>query len=374
MAKLLANGRNNNYQLADVECDTSQYGFPFIQIPKYINNVPKQVKCVATGCGHSIIVDMDGKVYGVGDNSDFQLGSYRDLIYKNLVEIQFRDNHQITWAACGYDYTIFIDSDGKLIYNGRGKIGKIIDLPNPAVFVAAGSNSPVAIDSIGDLYLFNKNIDDQPLHVNFPDPVFDVAQSNFFTIAVTTSGQCYGNGELNPLSSNNNPKEFIEIESLKGIEILYVYAFGKNACAVAADGRVFMRGPGSCGELGNGSFSDSNDFIQCSIKEKVASAALGQSFALFLTRGGTVYTCGKNSLKLQTNKDNISIPTKFRTINEKACFACCGDSHSLVLANNKIIHPGVSHFDVKLSQEMKISCNSAVSNLLDFLNFSRNHL
>lgn len=370
MAKLLANGRNSNYQLGDVECDSSQYGFPFIQVPKCIQNIPKKVKCVATGCGHSVIVDTNGKVYGAGDNTDFQLGSYRDLIYKRLVEIQFRDQHSITWAACGYDYTIFIDSNGKLIYDGKGKIEKIIELPNRAVFVAAGSSSPVAIDSIGDLYLFQRNIDDQPIHVHFPDPVFDVAQSDYFTIAVTTNGTCYGNCELNQSSTDNNPKEFAEIESLKGIEILYVYAFGKNACAVAADGRVFMRGPGSCGELGNGTFSDSEDFIQCSIKEKVASAALGQSFALFLTRGGTVYTCGKNSLNIQSNKDKIPIPTKFRSINEKACFACCGNSHSLVLANNRIIHPGVSHFDVKHGQEIKSSSQSSVSNLLDFLNFS----
>ncbi|OHS96834.1 hypothetical protein TRFO_09723 [Tritrichomonas foetus] len=368
MAKLFVNGRNDNYQLTDVKCDIEQYGLPIVQVPKYIKNTPKKLVCVSTGCGHSIFINEKGKIFGVGDDQNCQLGTSKREIYKDIIEIKMSQKEKVTWAACGYDYTIFVTENGQLIFNGKGKSEITISLPKKAVFVAAGSDAPCAIDRVGDIHLFSKNIEDKPKSFHLPNPVFDIARSNFFTLAVTIDGKCYGNGEF-----NNRKDDFVEIESLKGIKVSHVYAFSRNACAVAADGRVFMRGPGSFGELGNGELNDSNEFVQCSITQNVKSAALGQSFALFITKKGTVFGCGKNSLAslmLGTNQGNISIPAESKHITEKASFACCGNYHSFVITESQIVHPGVSFFNVKLNAKKEASVEPTISNLFKFLDFT----
>lgn len=370
MAILIANGRNEYCQLTDINCDEEELGFPYIKRPKYINNIPKKVSCIATGQGHSIIVDKSGKVFGVGDNTNFQLGSFGELIFKNPVEMKFNNNSKIEWASCGYDYTIFLDEDGQLIYDGKGKVGKIIPLQNKIVFVTAGSKAPVAIDTQGDMFIFDKNFDSAPKMVRLPDPVYDVAVSCFFIIAVTIKGDCYGCMDLNSESAQD-PHCFSLIKSLKGIKIKHVYAFNKNACAVASDGRVFMRGSGSYGELGNGSFEDSNDFVQCSIREKVVAASLGQSFALFLTSNGSVYSCGKNSkgsLMLDSNEARVAIPEKSTCLSETASYVCAGCYHSFVLANNTIVHPGASYFSIE--PHKKKDPEPLISGLFQFLGFN----
>lgn len=65
------------------------------------------------------------------------------------------------------------------------------------------------------------------------------------------------------------PKIYEKYTKRKGIEILYVYAYGKNACTIAADSRAFIHGPGTLSQLGNRNFSNNHDLI----KEKVTSSA-----------------------------------------------------------------------------------------------------
>ena len=370
--KVFASGRNDNFQLTGLKCDVEQFGLPVVEIPQKLKSIPKNLKSVATGLGHSVFVCNNGKVFGVGDNSQNQLGAFDQTQYSTPFELTDADlKSDIVWAACGCDYTIFLNEDGGLIYNGRGKNHIVVHETRKMVYVTAGPEAAAAIDVIGDIHLFQTEINEKPVIVHLPSPVYDVARTNFFVIAVTVDGKCYGSGELNDKKSQY---EFAEIESLKNVKVSRVYAFGKNACVISRDGLVFMRGFGSFGELGNGSFQDSyRTFVQVQIDEKVKTASLGQSFSVFVTKKGHVYGCGKNSmgsLFLGNITGNYCIPAKSKYIKEHATFVCSGNYHSLVITGNEIKHPGYSFFKVQKCKEKKQNLTSTVKNLFNFLDFS----
>ncbi|KAL9652399.1 hypothetical protein ABK040_012054 [Willaertia magna] len=134
---VFCNGNNVQGQLG-VSLPKVNYISYFLQDEKF------KIKKVACGCNHTIFLTKDHKVYGLGFNSFFQLGSPSEFKVKSPTEFNFdflldspieskvkspkelnfnfkKENEYIIDVACGMNHSLFISNFGNVY--GVGKAG-----------------------------------------------------------------------------------------------------------------------------------------------------------------------------------------------------------------------------------------------------------
>lgn len=134
---------------------------------------PLRVKGVFSGCNacHSVIVTDDGKVLTFGRNDKGQLGLGDTETRFTPVVVEKFEGINIVAAACGRSHTLFLDSDGIVYATGDNKMGQCgIDKPSvqqittpqrivfkeakPIVKMACGAEFSMIVDADGRLYSF----------------------------------------------------------------------------------------------------------------------------------------------------------------------------------------------------------------------------
>lgn len=78
----------------------------------------KNIIHMAAGLNHSLCLDYDGKVYGFGDNSSKQIINNREEIIFQPTLIP--DINRIIKVGVGLDYSVFLQGNGELYFNGYG--------------------------------------------------------------------------------------------------------------------------------------------------------------------------------------------------------------------------------------------------------------
>ena len=108
---------------------------------------------IAGGGGHSLFLKSNGSLWGMGDNSDGQLGDGTST--QRLVPIQIISNG-VAAVAAGYNHSLFIKTNGSLWGMGYNVYGQLGDgttatrlSPVPIV-----SNGVVAIAAGNSIYAF----------------------------------------------------------------------------------------------------------------------------------------------------------------------------------------------------------------------------
>lgn len=134
---------------------------------------PIRVKVVASGCNacHSVIVTDDGDVMTFGRNDKGQLGLGDTETRITPTPIEAFKNINIVAAACGRSHTLFLDSNGIVYSCGDNKMGQCgtnqmavqqIVTPTriafkenkPVVRIACGAEFSMIVDIDGRLYSF----------------------------------------------------------------------------------------------------------------------------------------------------------------------------------------------------------------------------
>jgi alpha-tubulin suppressor-like RCC1 family protein len=121
--KLYSCGYNNNGQLG--QNNTTQLLVPTL-IQYFVTN-SITIKNVSGGENYTIFLDSTGKVYSCGINSNGQLGQNNtsQLLVPTRIQYFVTNNIIITNIACGFFHTIFIDSTGKVYSCGEGTYGQL---------------------------------------------------------------------------------------------------------------------------------------------------------------------------------------------------------------------------------------------------------
>lgn len=83
-----------------------------------------QVEC---GHEHTIALSSEGKVYGFGRNTQFQLANTKSTSQQPHL-IQALEGHKITQIACGSGFTMAITETGELIGFGQNSSGQVRDV------------------------------------------------------------------------------------------------------------------------------------------------------------------------------------------------------------------------------------------------------
>ena len=111
----------------------------FTQVTTNINNDVKQVSC---GDFHTFIIKNDGSVYSCGDNANGYLGlgdaNNRNIFNKVTTNI----NNDVKQIACGGNHTIILKNDGSVYscgYNANGQLG-LDNYTNKTTFTQVTTN------------------------------------------------------------------------------------------------------------------------------------------------------------------------------------------------------------------------------------------
>ena len=113
-------GRNDYGQLG---LNDTTYRTTFTQVTTNINNDVKQIAC---GYRHTFIIKNDGTVWACGANSKGQLGLGDTTNRTSFTQVTTNINNDVKQIACGRQHTLILKNDGSVWscgYNEAGQLG-----------------------------------------------------------------------------------------------------------------------------------------------------------------------------------------------------------------------------------------------------------
>jgi len=134
---------------------------------EHINLIPEmKARKVSTGAGHTLIIDIDGKVWVCGSNHYGELGLGDRKIRTSPEQLGM----EAIFISAGVNHSAIIDNEGKLWVFGENKYGqlgledpenKYVPTPLPhhtkIIWVSAGNKHTLFIDQDGNMYGFGSN-------------------------------------------------------------------------------------------------------------------------------------------------------------------------------------------------------------------------
>jgi alpha-tubulin suppressor-like RCC1 family protein len=263
------------------------------------SGAPVEIKAVALGNFHSLVLTSAGQLYAFGDNDDGQLGSPgnvgTNVGESTLTLVAPPDGQGFTQIAAGANHSLAVTSTGQLYAfgdNHDGQLGFAANTttnPTPTLVrfpllpdrpkeqpviteVAAGANDSFALTSAGQLYSFGENTHGQlgtgtnfgnfeptPTRVSLPGQngtITRIAAGADYTFALTSTGQLYGFGN-NVYGQLGLPTATTQTATPTQMELLQphgavtaVAAGGGQTLIVTSTGRLYSLGLNIYGQLG----------------------------------------------------------------------------------------------------------------------------
>jgi alpha-tubulin suppressor-like RCC1 family protein len=112
-------GRNDKHQLGDSSTKSRSDLFAIILDEKVIDG--------ACARGHSLLLTESGKVYGVGNNSNFEAtgGSSKDQDITKFTLVKGLEGVKVVQVAAGIDFSMALSDDGKVYAWGSPQYGQL---------------------------------------------------------------------------------------------------------------------------------------------------------------------------------------------------------------------------------------------------------
>ncbi|MDR1150990.1 MAG: Ig-like domain-containing protein [Bifidobacteriaceae bacterium] len=220
-----------------------------------------------------------------------------------------------TRITAGVSHTIALDPTGQVWTwgaNGDGQLGDpthertaqpiALTALTGIVAVTAGEYHSAAVDSSGQVWAWGNNDHaqaGQPADPEEPDPVLEpvlvdgiadavaVAAGDYFTLALTSTGEVWGWGRSygSRLGIDSRPDSPAPVQVPLPITVTAIAAGGSSALALSADGEVWAWGS---------SMHAGHPAARVDGLESVTAITQGPSHALAVTTDGTLYAFGDN--------------------------------------------------------------------------------
>ncbi|MGP8052460.1 MAG: RCC1 domain-containing protein [Limisphaerales bacterium] len=263
---LWAMGQNTSGQLGD---GTSNWYYNCTNKPEEI--VASNVVAIAAGVDHSLVLKSDGSLWAMGYNIFGQLGDGTNNGTNRPEEIVASD---VTAIAAGYQFSLFLKSDGSLWgmgWNGFGQLGDgtFNDTNQPEEIVASGVTAIAA----GDQH-----------------SLFLKSDGSLWAMGCNVLGQL-GDGSGNYMT--NQPEEIVA----GGVMAIAAGGGSYNGYAhslfLKSDGSLWAMGNNSSGQLGDGTYNDTNQPEEI-VASNVVAVAAGAFHSLFIKSDGSLWAMGNN--------------------------------------------------------------------------------
>jgi alpha-tubulin suppressor-like RCC1 family protein len=338
---------------------------------------------VACGQDHTVFLDSTGKVYSCGDNTNGQLGqnSTTQLLVPTLIQYFVTNNIIITNVACGYRFTLFLDSTGKVYscgLNTNGQLGQnttdtllvptLITSTNISTQtitnVACGEDHAMFVNSIGRVYSCGNNINGQLGHNNTTQLLVPtlITSTNIstriitkvvcgyrFTLFLDSTGRvcCCGlntNGQLGQNTTTQLLVPTIINTNISTRIITNIACKGSHTIFLDSTGIVYSCGLNTNGQLGQ------NTTTQLLIPTQITSTNIsiitnivsGYNHTIFVDPTGKLYSCGLNTNGQlgQNNTTQLLVPTLITSTNistKTITNIICGYNYTIFLENENDI-------------------------------------
>ena len=252
---------------------SGQLGLGQIIITNELTEIPTvALKDVACGFLHTVIVDVDGNLWGTGYNNSGGLGiNARRQDVKDFVKLTH--NLKFIQVACGTNHTLALSSDNKIWVTGKNDVGQIglgsIDGVNQftelkgyrAKQIACGGEHSAFINLNGNLYTFGYNEDGRlsrygnnaiPSKVPILAPIIQVSCGGMHTACIDSNNdiRAFGNNEFGQLGLGEGKPQIRYPEKISGHKAKYVSCGDAHTAFIDVEDHVWGFGNNKYGQLG----------------------------------------------------------------------------------------------------------------------------
>ena len=286
----------------------------FTQVTININNDVKQIAC---GNSHTVILKNDGSIWSCGYNYYGQLGLSDSSNRAAFTQITTNINNDVKQIACGYNCTVILKTDGTVWtcgYNGYGQLG-------------LGNNTSQKI--------FTK------VTTNVSNDVKQIACGVDHTVILKNDGSVWAcgynyDGELG-LGNTTSQTIFTQVTTNINNDVKQIACGGYFTFIIKNDGSVWTCGYNNYGQLGLGAMDDNahKTFTQVTtnINNDVKQIACGRSFTFIIKNDGSVWCCGYNN-RGQLGLGDTTARTSFTQVTTNVKQAACGSQYTVMLKND----------------------------------------
>lgn len=272
-------------------------------------SIAYEVKSVAAGAWHTLFIDQDNVLWGLGYNYHGQLGDGTTTDRHEPVKIA----SDVAEISAGEHHSLFVKSDGTLWAMGENDMGQLgdgtttgrtapVQIDAGVESVAAGQSHSLYIKTDGTLWAMGNNNDGQlgdntttsyESPVQVASDVEKVAAGQRHTLFIDTGGSLWamggnGSGQLGD-GTRTGRSSPVEVAS----DVSYIAAGRDHSLFVKMDNMLWGMGNNERGQLGDG--TQENRLEPIEIQAEVTSTKAGNRHTLFIKTDGTLWAVGKNS-------------------------------------------------------------------------------
>jgi alpha-tubulin suppressor-like RCC1 family protein len=252
----------------------------------FVSRSAPTVTKIAAGDAHSLFVESDGSLWGMGDNEYGQLGLGSGLSQTNRPQQILPSNSNVTNVSAGLLDSLFIKSDGSLWAMGYNIFGELGDSTTTTCFFPEQimpSGSGVTTIACGYYHdLFRTSVTTG----NFPNTSTNVSR---WGIGYDFDGELGDGTTVDELSP-----EQIQSTTIASNGVTQLAAGFEHSLFVRADGSLWATGFNSEGQLGDGTMTERHSPVEIQSNNVIAVAA-GYYHSLFLKSDSTLWAMGWNA-------------------------------------------------------------------------------
>ncbi|MCP8331657.1 hypothetical protein NMF97_08070 [Clostridioides difficile] len=306
-------GDNSNFQLGLGEDNTTRK--LFTKIP----NISTNIKKVACGESHAVILTSDGELLVAGINTDGQMGLGLEKVGKTVSTFEkVPEIKGVKDIACGLQSTYLLYNDGTLYVAGNNLYGQLglgtngasanvntftkVDVDNvkavfsynKSAFIIKNDNKcySTGFNNQGQLGLGDKNNRDLFSLVSIND-VKTIACGSEHTVLMTYNNDIYGCGKEKCFGNALQSSLFTKIEE---VNIKTIACGHGNTMLIDNKGTLKVAGNNDIYQLGIANYSENIDSSFIDLKNIVAkSIFIGLSHSILIDSNNDSYCTGDNT-------------------------------------------------------------------------------
>ncbi len=320
----------------------------------------KGIKDMVSGEKSIYIIQNNGKVKGMGDNLNGQLGIETNNTPHKFVESEKMKN--VFQLSSGKDHTLFLTHDRKIYGIGRnhkGQLGtgdevnrytptEIKGVPSPTQ-VCAGKDFSAAVSAQGNVYIWGNNKEGQLGDLDIGHRVLPYKLKNVKNVKRISLGESHGlalcyDGTIIAWGGNNHGQLGNGIKEKYSEPVVttnihnadYVWAGKGYSFAITKDGSLYGWGRSHLAQLGLEGSSNILFPQLISNMKNVECVKSHNFFVLALKKDGTVWTWGTYDFKEEI-KNTIILPEKIKDIKYVKKITLSSDKAFVLTSEDEII-------------------------------------